>query len=320
MSVLLANLECGAKLGPTALPRDSLPPTPKQNQPTGWCITRHFLHRREVCVAGCILAFLYASVSVQMSMVSPLAAAPMVVMYLAMLAEIGWSIFNNLRILKAQLLALRTLGVDPTTTPALTKYRMFVRLALATLAYAGLEVVIHSLLSGDDKFWIFLSVHQAMELTVAISIGYTFRAQPFNILFTQVQEVASQLADQMLPSITTIEVKPDMLQGDNLIAWRSDLGLSRIADAQMPPTLVVLNPGDEDVTPPRAGPVTPSHTSRAAGSSRRAASCNSTLSSARRVGQSPSSDDTNSGVELRDFATDTQSAMAGTQHTAGGIE
>ena len=33
----------------------------------GWCITRHFLHRREVCVAGSILALLYASVSVQMS-------------------------------------------------------------------------------------------------------------------------------------------------------------------------------------------------------------------------------------------------------------
>lgn len=46
-------------------------------------------------------------------------------------------------------------------------------------------------------------------------------------------------------------MKPDMLAGDNLIAWRSDLGLSappssaahRI-DLSMPPTLVVLNPGD----------------------------------------------------------------------------
>merc|ERR1719152_1109868 len=91
----------------------------------GWCITRHFLHRREVCVAGSILAMLYASVSVQMSFQSPLANVPMVIMYIAMLIEIGWSIVNNLRILKAQLLALRALGVDPTTTPAFTKYRMF---------------------------------------------------------------------------------------------------------------------------------------------------------------------------------------------------
>ena len=68
----------------------------------GWCITRHFLHRREVCIAGTILALLYASVSVQMSLQSPLATIPMVIMYLAMLVEISWSIFNNLRILKAQ--------------------------------------------------------------------------------------------------------------------------------------------------------------------------------------------------------------------------
>ena len=31
----------------------------------GWCITRHFLRRREVTIAGAILALLYASVSVQ---------------------------------------------------------------------------------------------------------------------------------------------------------------------------------------------------------------------------------------------------------------
>jgi len=34
----------------------------------GWCITRLVLSRREVCVAGSILALLYASVSVQMSL------------------------------------------------------------------------------------------------------------------------------------------------------------------------------------------------------------------------------------------------------------
>lgn len=39
-----------------------------------------------------------------------------------------------------------------------------------------------------------------------MTIGYTFRAQPFNVLFQQVQQVASELADQMLPTITTIEV------------------------------------------------------------------------------------------------------------------
>merc|ERR1719502_364663 len=122
-------------------------------------------------------------------------------MYLAMLVEISWSIVNNLRVLKAQLLALRALGV---------------------------ELTIHTVFGNgaySDLYWLFLACHQLMELVVAIIIGYTFRAQPFNVLFQQVQQVAAELADQMLPSITTIEVKPDMLQGDNLIAWRSDLHL-----------------------------------------------------------------------------------------------
>ena len=102
-------------------------------------------------------------------------------------------------------------------------------------------------------YWLFIALHQTMELVVAASIGLTFRAQPFNILFQQVQQVAAELADQMLPSITTIEVKSDVLQGDNLIAWRSDLGLdsgrhpTRPNEPQLPPTLVVLNPGDTEL-------------------------------------------------------------------------
>ena len=56
----------------------------------GWCITRHYLQRREVCIAGSILALLYASVSVQLSLQSTYAIVPMVIMYLCMLAEISW--------------------------------------------------------------------------------------------------------------------------------------------------------------------------------------------------------------------------------------
>merc|ERR1719171_2379378 len=101
-----------------------------------------------------------------------------------------------------------------------------------------------------------------MELVIASVIGYTFRARPFNILFEQVQQVAAELADQMLPSITTIEVKPEMLQGDNLVAWRTDLALGPrgmpLREPPLPPTLVVLNPGDTELPQP---PVTrPSRT------------------------------------------------------------
>merc|ERR1719379_2259147 len=110
------------------------------------------------------------------------------------------------------------------------------------MAYAGLELAVHWTFSEgrfEDSYWLFLALHQAMELIIATAIGFTFRAQPFNILFQQVQQVAAELADQMLPSITTIEVKEEMLSGDNLIAWRSDLELGRHQDPSMPPTLVV---------------------------------------------------------------------------------
>jgi len=69
----------------------------------GWGVTRHALHRREVCVSGLVLALLYASVSVQMSLQQTiLAQVPMIIMYVVMLIEIGWSIHSNLRILNGQ--------------------------------------------------------------------------------------------------------------------------------------------------------------------------------------------------------------------------
>merc|ERR1719149_499398 len=112
---------------------------------------------------------------------------------------------------------------------------MFRCLAVAVLVYASLELTIHWTFSDgrfDDDYWLFLTVHQLMELLIATSIGYAFRAQPFNILFQQVQQVAAELADQMLPTITTIEVKAEMLEGDNLTAWRTDLGLDAAAQAR----------------------------------------------------------------------------------------
>ena len=62
--------------------------------------------------------------------------------------------------------------------------------------------------------------------------------------------MASELADQLLPSITTVEIKPDLLNGADLIAWRADLRLGAEGDTHMPATLVVLNPGDVEMPPP----------------------------------------------------------------------
>jgi len=64
--------------------------------------------------------------------------------------------------------------------------------------------------------------------------------------------VATELADQLLPSITTVEVRESELGGPNLIAWRPSLDLNS-AEAHLPATLVVLNPGDEEK--PQAKPL-----------------------------------------------------------------
>jgi len=227
----------------------------------GWGITRHVLQRREVCFAGSVLALLYASVSVQMSLQhSVLAQVPMIIMYTVMLFEIATSIWANLRILKGQLVALQEMlpSEQLQSTPVFKKYRMFVGLSVAVALYAYLEIMIHSLLGEAehaDDFALFILLHQVMELLVAIIIGYHFRSRPFHIHTAQVAAVAAELADQMLPSITTIEVKMDLENGepdksciDNRIAWCSDSDRAR--DNRLPATVIVLNPGDEELPPP----------------------------------------------------------------------
>jgi hypothetical protein len=73
-------------------------------------------------------------------------------------------------------------------------HQMFVRLAVYTFLYVLLEMVIHVSFTGgsDESFALFVLVHQLMELFIAVGIGFTFRAQPFNVHFQQIQQVASQ--------------------------------------------------------------------------------------------------------------------------------
>jgi hypothetical protein len=228
----------------------------------GWCITRNNLNRREVCMAGSTVALLYAAISIQLSMSSLISLVPMVIMYLVMLIDIAVSIYSNLRVLKAQLLVLRSFGIDPSTTPVHRKYIMFVRLAKGIAVYTLLEIALHTSFprQADESYWLFVALHSLMEILVAVVIGYTFRAQPLNVHFQQVQQVAAELAEQLLPSITTVEVKPETFSGEGLVAWRPDLDLNahrRQGEPQMPSTILVLNPGDIEVhdTPaPRARP------------------------------------------------------------------
>ena len=70
---------------------------------------------------------------------------------------------------------------------------MFVCLALYTALYVLLELTIHTAFTGrsEEWFWLFVLLHQLMELFIAVGIGYTFRAQPLNVHFQQIQQVAS---------------------------------------------------------------------------------------------------------------------------------
>ena len=227
----------------------------------GWCITRLLLSSREIAVSALIITCLYAAVIVQMSVRSMWALTPVLIMYSAMLLNVMLSILTNLRILKAQLLALRYLNIDATTTPAYTKYRMFVVLCRCASAYFLLDVglfVVDVLLPAPP--WLMLALRQLLELTAAWSIGYAFRARPFNVMFQQVQQLALDLAEQFLPQVTTVELNVAELRGDGTVPWSDALELTprgvvkpRPAAAQQPqqpppPVLMVLNPGESEVS------------------------------------------------------------------------
>ena len=223
----------------------------------GWGITRHSLERREICVAGSILALLYASVSVNMSLQTAVSQIPMIIMYLAMLGEISSSVHANVTILSSQLHALRNLEVlsDPTATPVHMKLRMFQVLAGCVGLYACLEVTIHVYFANtvhDHYFAAFIACHQAMELVVATSIGYTFRARSFHVHFSQAAQVAAELADQMLAPFTTIQVEPTAEESAGRIAWRTAPPTegAPTESKSLPPTLLLLNPGDVEVPQP----------------------------------------------------------------------
>jgi hypothetical protein len=157
----------------------------------GWCITRDILHRRELCIAGSTVALLYAATSLQLFMSSLVSFVPLAVMCLVMLVDIVVSIFANLRVLKAQLIVLRSFGINPCTTPVHRKYVMFVRLAVFSAAYTMLEIALHAVFPrrADERYWLFVTLHSATEILVSAAIGYTFRAQPLNVHFLQVQRV-----------------------------------------------------------------------------------------------------------------------------------
>ena len=94
---------------------------------------------------------------------------------------------------------------------------MFVCLALYTALYVLLELIVHLTFSGrsDASFALFVLLHQLTELLVAVGIGYTFRAQPFNVHFHQIQQAAPspltalRLARPLPPDLLSANPSPN---------------------------------------------------------------------------------------------------------------
>ena len=138
----------------------------------------------------------------------------MLVMWLLMLINVAVSIMTNLRVLKAQLLAIRSFNVDATTTPAWVKYKMFRRLGLYVTAYYLLDLFLFILqwrkLAAP---WVPALFRQVLESLTCIAIGVAFRPRPLSAVFEQVQEVVRTLANDLLPQIDTVTVDFASLKG-----------------------------------------------------------------------------------------------------------
>ena len=84
----------------------------------GWCITRTVLTSHEITIACIIAALMYISIINMYAMAlaeisAPLSAIPTLIMYTVMLINVMVAISTNLKILKAQLLALRRSSAGP---------------------------------------------------------------------------------------------------------------------------------------------------------------------------------------------------------------
>ena len=99
--------------------------------------------------------------------------------------------------------------------------------------------------------WATAIARQLLELSTALLIGYAFRARPLSAIFEQVQQIAMDLAKDLLPEISTVTVDVAALRGDGTVPWSRDINLRDVpqqgAEVEQAPAdmLVVLNPGDD---------------------------------------------------------------------------
>lgn len=219
----------------------------------GWCITRDSLSYNENRIIVVTVVLLYASVVFELfapdNSSGVLWMIPIIIAYMVMLTNAAMSTWTNMRILKSQLLAMAALNINPLTTPAYAKYVMFRRLAFATAAYVAMELLIHTLTSVlDSPVFVFLLCHQLMELVVVTYIGVQFRARPLSAVFQQMQQFSLQLAEQLLPSVTTISLNRLELSAPGMVEWSDKMEAPPDASEQDEMTLIVVNPGGEELS------------------------------------------------------------------------
>ena len=199
----------------------------------GWCITRANLTFREVVHSSMIVTLLYACVIIQLSGRGFAAVVPALIMFVAMLVNVVSSIITNLRVLKAQLLALRSFNIDATTTPAYTKYKMFAVLLVAAVLYFFADIALFVMAAVAPRPpWLATLLRQILETVTAAIVGYVFRARPFNVMFEQVQQLAADVADSLLPQITTVVVDLHALRGDGTVPWSRSMELKETASGR----------------------------------------------------------------------------------------
>ena len=219
----------------------------------GWCITRSALPQREIATASAIIMALYVSIVVRLSVRSLWGAVPLLFMWTCMLYLLLSSILTNLRVLKAQLIALRSFNVDATTTPAYTKYRMFRALIVYASLYMAVDLGLY--VAYTQRLLTPVSgtaARQGLELIAALAIGHAFRARPLNVMFEEVQQLAVELAQDLLPQLSTVTIDVAALRGDGTVPWRSDMDLRHTkeeSERAPPPMLLVLNPADDAQEP-----------------------------------------------------------------------
>eukprot|EP00741_Cyanophora_paradoxa_P005933 tig00000949_g5751.t1 len=218
----------------------------------GWCVTRANLAMEEHRHIKIIVLLLGLSL-LAYYVLNQLFAFGLIVVYFILLGSIFSNLSVNLRALKAQLLLIRQHQIDPLTTPAYGKFRMFRALQTIMTTYVFcnmmLQVVVALLLNMQ---WVNMLLREILDLLMYTFLGWTFRFRRRNPFLTSVpvaavsadaEAQARELARQGWPS----HLEETQLGGPDLRSWAGEPlpAVPLRAGAEAPaatPMVVVQNP------------------------------------------------------------------------------